>query len=490
MTATRTAPALSVRDLTVTYADGYTALDGVDLEVPAGERWAVVGRSGSGKTTLVRAVLGLLPPGTTVTGSIRLDGRELLGLPEPQLRELRGRAIGYVPQDPYAACDPLRTVGHHVAEAWWTHRLTPPPGRIAADLGGVGIDDAARRAAGHPHTWSGGMLQRATIVAGTAHSPPLTLADEPSSALDAELADDVLRLVRERSGALLLVSHDLTLVARHADHVLVLADGRVAERGPAATLLSAPCAPSTHELLDAHAPALRRTSTGTPGPILLRARDLVRRYGDVTAVDGASVTLRAGEVLGVVGRSGSGKSTLARLLAGMERPDAGSVVIGDGGRSRPGFVMPVFQDPVASLDRRWPLWRTLTEPLRARGERVRRADARQAAASMLARVGLAGIDPDRRPATLSVGQAQRVAIARALAARPGLLVADEPTASLDVVTAAAITTLLRELADNGTALVVVTHDRQRIAGYADRLLTMSDGRAEELRLVDTSAADD
>ena len=490
MTAPRATPALSVQGLTVTYADGYTALRGIDLDVPAGERWAVVGRSGSGKTTLVRAVLGLLPPGATTTGSVRVDGQEILGLPEPQLRALRGRTIGYVPQDPYAACDPLRTVEHHVAEAWRAHRLTPPPDRIVTDLEGVGIDDAARRAGRHPHTWSGGMLQRATIVAATAHAPPLTLADEPTSALDAELADDVLHLVRARSGALLLVSHDLRLVARHADQVVVLAEGRVAERGPAATLLSAPSAPSTIEMLDAATPRPRPARAGPPGPVVLRARDLVRRYSGTTAVDGVSVTLRAGEVLGIVGRSGSGKSTLARLLAGMERPDAGTVVFGDGERPRPGFVMPVFQDPVASLDRRWPLWRTLTEPLRARGERLRRTAAEQAAADMLRRVGLDGIAPARRPTTLSVGQAQRVAIARALASRPGLLVADEPTAALDVAGTAEIIVLLRELAGDGTAVVVVTHDRERITGCADRVLALRSGRAEEFPLVDRSTAVD
>ncbi|BBG02479.1 MULTISPECIES: ABC transporter ATP-binding protein [Pseudonocardia] len=469
--------ALSVRGLSVVYPGGHLALHDVDLEIPPGGRWAVVGRSGSGKTTLVRTILGLLPAGAVATGSVRVDGQEILGRPESQLRGLRGRAIGYVPQDPFAACDPLRTVGHHVDSAWRVHRMAPPSGRVVDDLGGVGIDDAARCAARHPHTWSGGMLQRATIVAGTAHSPPLTLADEPTSALDAELADEVLGLVRRCSGALLLVSHDLSLVARHAGHVLVLDGGRVAERGPAARLLSAPSAPATVELVGAGAPSARRPVREEPGgTVVVRGTDLVRSYGPVTAVDGVSVTVRAGEVLGVVGRSGSGKSTLARLLAGMERPDSGSVELPGAG---PGHVMPVFQDPVASLDRRWPLWRTLTEPLRARGERPGRAAARAVAAEMLERVGLAGIDPDRRPATLSVGQAQRVAIARALAARPALLVADEPTASLDVATADAITALLRSLAGSGTAIVVVSHDRDRLAGYADRMLVMRDGRAEE-----------
>ncbi|GAA3236840.1 ABC transporter ATP-binding protein [Pseudonocardia petroleophila] len=471
---------LQVTGLTVRYPGGRVALDGVDLTVGAGERWAVVGRSGSGKTTLVRAVLGLLPPGTQVSGSVRVGGREVLGAPDAQLRALRGLVVGYVPQDPFAACDPLRTVGHHVVQAWAAHRRRPPDGAVPAALEGVGIPDAGRRQAQHPHQWSGGMLQRATLVAATAHGPLLTLADEPTSALDAELADDVLDLVRRSCGALLLISHDLALVGRHAGSVLVLDEGRAVERGDPATLLTAPAAPETRVLVAASAPAPRAAGP-EPGPVVAGVRGVVRRYGTVTAVDGVDLDVRAGEVVGVIGRSGSGKSTLARLVGGMEAPDAGRVrLAGD----RPGFVMPVFQDPVASLDRRWPLWRTLAEPRRARGERHPRRRLRDLAAEALAGVGLAGVDVDRLPGTLSTGQAQRVALARALVARPVLLVADEPTASLDVAAATAIAALLRTIADDGAALLVVSHEQARLRSYADRVVTMRAGR-----LVDGEARD-
>ncbi|MFC5993229.1 ABC transporter ATP-binding protein [Pseudonocardia hispaniensis] len=478
---------LVVQDLTVTYPNGHRALTDVALTVRGGERCALVGRSGSGKTTLVRAILGLLPAGTRTTGSIRVDGREVLGAPEHTLRRLRGLLVGYVPQDPFAACDPLRTVGHHVAEAWTAHGRTPPTGAIGAALGAVGIADAARRARHHPHQWSGGMLQRATLVAGTAHTPVLTLADEPTSALDTELADEALDLLRRCCGALLLISHDLALVARHAESVLVLAEGRVVERGPAATVLHTPTAAETRRLVAAATPPPRRViPSDRSGPVVAQVRGVSRRYGRgpgaVTALDDVSLTLTAGEVVGVVGRSGSGKSTLARIVGGMERPDTGTVHL-DGrdawsGRRtlRAGFVMPIFQDPVASLDRRWALWRTLTEPLLARGERHPRARRRELARQALDRVGLTEIDVDRLPASLSVGQAQRVAIARAIVARPALLIADEPTASLDVAAAAEITTLLRAVADDGAALLVVSHDQQRLAGYADRIATMTTGR--------------
>ncbi|GAA1850094.1 ABC transporter ATP-binding protein [Pseudonocardia ailaonensis] len=470
---------LRVAHLTVTYPNGHRGLDDLSFSVEAGERRAVVGRSGSGKSTLVLAILGLLPPGTRVTGSILVDGHELVGADEATLRRLRGPVIGYVPQDPFAATDPLRTVGHHVGEAWRAHRRRPPAGAVAEGLAAVEIDDAARRAGHRPHQWSGGMLQRATLVAATAHAPRLTLADEPTSALDAELADDMLHALRRRGGALLLISHDLALVARHTEHVLVLAGGRAVEQGPAARLLAAPAAPETAELVAAAAPPPARTRTSRrEGPVVAEVREVSRRYGTVTAVDGVSLTVSAGEVVGIVGRSGSGKSTLARIVAGLEAPDTGASSLREAAARRPGHVMPIFQDPVASLDRRWPLWRTLAEPRRARGERLDRTRARTLAVEALDGVGLTGIDVARRPGSLSVGQAQRVAIARALLARPALLIADEPTASLDVAAAAAITALLRGLADAGTAVLVVSHDRPRLAGYADRVLVMSGGRLD------------
>ncbi|GAA4308056.1 ABC transporter ATP-binding protein [Klenkia terrae] len=472
--------ALEVRGLTVTYPDGYRCLVGVDLVVPEGGRVGLVGTSGCGKTTLVRAVLGLLPRGTHVAGSISVGGAEVLGRPERELRALRGTAVGYVAQDPFAACDPLRRVSSHVAEAWLAHGRRPPEGAVTARLADVGITDVVRRAAQHPHQWSGGMLQRATTVAAAAHRPPLTLVDEPTSALDAELADDVLDLVADAGRALLLVSHDLALVARHTDSLVVLDGGRVVEDGPSAQLLTAPRHPVTAALVAASTPPPRTVAAPTVGAPQVVLSGVTRSYAGHPAVHGVDLQVRAGEVLGVVGRSGSGKSTLLRVAAGLERPDAGRVQLGGedawtSGRAtlpRRGWAMPVFQDPVASLDRRWPLWRTITEPLPGRSSRAVR---RRRAAAELARVGLAGVDVDRLPGTLSVGQRQRVAIVRALVAGPALLVADEPTASLDVDSAAVVASLLRAAADEGCAVLVVSHDRPRLASYADRIVTMWDG---------------
>lgn len=506
-------PVLSIAGLGVRYRSGFTALDDIDLTIAPGERVGVVGPSGSGKTTLVRAVLGVLPPGSVVTGRIELDGEPLTAAVPRRLRALRGTRIGYVAQDPYAACDPVHRVRHHIAEAWTAHGQRPPADRVVADLTSMGLPDARARIGQFPHQWSGGMLQRATTLAATAHTPLLLLADEPTSALDADLADEALALLRNRGSALVLVSHDLTLVARHTDRVLVLHRGRVVEHAASRAVYAYPNHPVTRALVLASDPPARCGPDGTVAGALaaavagvagvdarraaqlpvVSAHGLTRTYPargrdgvPVPAVVSADLRVHPGEVVGIAGRSGSGKSTLLRLVAGLERPDAGTVSLAGapvwrpGERSprlpRRGFVMPVFQNPVASLDSRWSLWRTLTEPLVLGGDRLPRAQRRSLARAALARVGLQELDVDRLPGSLSVGQCQRVAIARALIASPALLIADEPTASLDVEAARVAAGVLREAADRGTAVLVVSHDLARLRSYADRILTMTGGR--------------
>ena len=245
------AGALAVTDLTVTYPDGTQAVRGLTVRLGADECLAVVGESGCGKTTLARAVLRLLPPATRIGGALHVTGQDVLALGKRPLRRARGRLVGYVAQDPYAAYDPLRSVRHHVAEAWRTHRGRPARGEVAGRVTALGVDRAAVRVAERPHRWSGGMLQRATIAAATVHRPPLTVADEPTSALDTELADDILTALRQASQALLLVSHDLHLVARHSDRVAVMYAGRIVEIGPTAALLERPRHPYTRALLAA-----------------------------------------------------------------------------------------------------------------------------------------------------------------------------------------------------------------------------------------------
>jgi oligopeptide/dipeptide ABC transporter ATP-binding protein len=243
--------ALVISDLQVTYPDGGRAVRGVSLAIRSGQCLAVVGESGCGKTSVARAVLGILPSGSSVDGSLRVGDAEVLGLGEDDLRRLRGLTIGYVAQDPYTACDPLQRVGRHVIEAWGAHHRRPVEGEPGAQVAALGIDNAAERLGQRPHQWSGGMLQRATIVAANAHNPIVTVADEPTTALDADLADDVIAAVRSASQAVLLISHDLRLVAHHSDEVAVMYAGRIVEAGSTRDVVTRPRHPYTRALLAA-----------------------------------------------------------------------------------------------------------------------------------------------------------------------------------------------------------------------------------------------
>jgi peptide/nickel transport system ATP-binding protein len=481
-----TAPLLRIRGLTVRYSSGPAVLDGLDLDIGAGECLALVGESGCGKTTLARAILGLLPRHATVTGTVELLGNDISRGPARTRRALLGTHLGYVAQDPYAACDPIRTVRHHIEEAWRAHGAAVPPGVVEQRISALGIGAAATRLRDRPHQWSGGMLQRASISAATVHDPELVLADEPTSALDAELADGVLHAVRRASRSLLLISHDLRLVENHADRIAVLRDGRIVETGPAGSLTTSPRHAYTSQLLtaadtirSAPRPAGEAPPPAAAPPVVTVDRVSVSYRSGTAAIQAlhdASLTVHAGEIVGIAGPSGSGKSTLLRIASGIEAPESGTVTFAGGQASVPrGYVMPVFQDPVASLDRRWPIWRSITEPATV-NEHLSRPARLRLAGEALARVRLGGLDPHRRPGQLSVGQCQRVAIARALIARPALIIADEPTASLDVTTAAEIVDLLRLTRASGLAIALVSHDEALLAAVADRIVRIRDGR--------------
>jgi peptide/nickel transport system ATP-binding protein len=466
---------LAVEGLSVRYGDT-VALHDVDLTVADGEVVALIGESGSGKSTLLDAVLGVLPPSAAVSGAIRPGG----------LR--RGIEIGYVAQDPFGSCDPVWTVGHHVAEAWRVHGQRPSRGHIARRLATLGIPaDRLRR---RPHTWSGGMLQRADLVAATAHEPALLLADEPTSALDADAADAAMGDITRAARSVLVAGHDLALLTRYADEVYVLLRGQVVEcvrinRGGVNALATQARHAHTRALLAAlPAPAERQQGGLT---------DTTRQYGHLAGAAGAAgrlervtlghpggppvlvdvdLTVRAGEVVGICGPSGQGKTTLLRALAGLHRPLSGTIWLGDVAvwqgrrprRPRPGYVMPVFQDVSASLDPRWPVWRSVGEA------GATRADVER----LFTSVGLDHAHLDVRPRQLSGGQRQRVAIARALAGRPALIVADEPTAALDPTVAAGVVRLLREVADGGCAVVVASHDEARVNSFTDRVLRVAE----------------
>lgn len=343
------------------------------------------------------------------------------------------------------------------------------------------------------------MLQRAGIAAAGAHQPCLIVADEPTSALDAERADATLAALRSTGAAVLLVSHDIRLVGRHADRLAVCHAGRVVEIDEAEAVLERPRHPYTVALLS----AMPRAGDTLSIPVdaraetVLEARSVSHAYGHgeetVRAVIRADLSVRRGEILGIYGDSGCGKSTLLRVLARIEPPTTGTISWGDepattsqtkqsfDARARRGFVMPIFQDPAGSLDRRWAVWRIVTEPLMAKHRRPRlsQRERREIARERLAQVGLTQIDLEARPDELSVGQCQRISIARALVAEPALIVADEPTSALDATSAATILRLLAAASEQGIAIIIVSHDGVILRALCHRVLRMRDGVLEE-----------
>ncbi|MGY3338651.1 peptide/nickel transport system ATP-binding protein [Streptomyces filamentosus] len=504
MTPTADRPLVDVRDLTVEFdtADGTVrAVDRLSLTLGAGRSLALVGESGSGKSTVAAALLGLhRGTGARVTGTVLVDGTDPATAPPAALRRLRGGTAAMVFQDPLSALDPHLAIGEQIAGV---HRLHHPVSRRAARaravevLGRVGIPDAARRARSRPHEFSGGMRQRALLAMALACDPRLIVADEPTTALDvtvqAQILDLLHELRHETGTALLLVTHDVGVAAESADEVLVMRGGREVERGPVARVLTAPAAPYTRRLLDAvprlDGPA-RTPAAPAKGELLLEATGLRREFGRgrsaVTAVEDASLTLRAGETLGLVGESGSGKTTLGRMLVRLLDPTGGELRYRgtEIGRLDERGLRPfrrelqlVFQDPASSLNPRRTIGASVADFVPPGGSETR---VRARVRDLLDRVGL---DPDRYdayPHEFSGGQRQRVGIARALAAEPRVIVCDEPVSALDVTTQAQVTALLTDLqAELGLGLVFIAHDLAVVRRVSDRVAVMRAGRIVE-----------
>ncbi|GIG34673.1 nickel ABC transporter ATP-binding protein NikE [Cellulomonas pakistanensis] len=501
-------PVLEVAGLRVAFPRGGEVLHGVDLRVAAGECVAVVGGSGAGKSVLARTLVGLAGEGARAdvrADRLALLGRDALRFSGRDWRAARGRDVGLVLQDALGSLDPLRTVGAEVGEALAVRRPGAGPAaprvdraeRVLAALDEAGLPDPAVRARQRPGELSGGMRQRALIASAVVARPPLLVADEPTTALDATVAARVLDLLaglRDSGTAVVLVTHDLGAVARVADRVLVLQDGRVVEEGPTAAVLGAPREAYTRELVAAARLGDGPGDVAAPGAAVLEGRGLRRVFplpggGSLTAVDGVDVAVRAGEAVGLVGESGSGKTTLARLLLAADAPDAGEVLL-DG---RPWSALPerdrralrsgirlVPQDPLGTVDPRLTVRAVLRAALATAPHPSARRDRDAAAAALLARVHLPAEVLDRRPRTLSGGQRQRVAIARALASEPRVLLLDEPVSALDVQVQAAVLDLLVELRrDTGVAMVLVSHDLGVVRRVCDRVLVMSGGRVVE-----------
>ncbi|MEU2241455.1 ABC transporter ATP-binding protein [Streptomyces sp. NPDC018338] len=506
MTPQSTGPLVEVRDLTVEFdrqGDSVRAVDGLSFTLGEGRALALVGESGSGKSTVAGALLGLhRGTGARVTGSVRVGGIDVADADPAELRRLRGGVAAMVFQDPLSALDPYYAVGDQIAEVYRIHAggsRRDARARAVEVLDRVGIPDAARRSRSRPHEFSGGMRQRTLLAMALACEPRLIVADEPTTALDvtvqAQILDLLHELRRETGTALLLVTHDVGVAAESVDDVLVMRGGREVERGLVSGVLGAPSEPYTRRLLTA-VPRLDgpvRPATAAPaGEPLLEALDLRREFGRgkraVTAVDGVSLTVHAGETLGVVGESGSGKTTLGRMLVRLLDPTGGRLRYGGteiGALSERELrpyrreLQMVFQDPVASLNPRRSVGESIADPLRAAGERDE-TRIRSRVRELLDRVGL---EPDRYeayPHEFSGGQRQRVGIARALAAEPRVIVCDEPVSALDVTTQAQVTALLAELqAELGLGLVFIAHDLAVVRQVSDRVAVMRGGRIVE-----------
>ncbi|MET9591320.1 ABC transporter ATP-binding protein [Streptomyces sp. NPDC006516] len=507
-----TSPLVRVEDLTIDFGD-VRAVDGLSFTLEAGSALGVVGESGSGKSASASALLGLhRGTGARVTGTVHVAGTDVGAADEAGLRALRGAEAAMIFQDPLSSLDPYYTVGDQIAEVYRVHnRVSRRAARARAVevLDRVGIPDAPRRARFRPHEFSGGMRQRVLIAMALACEPRLIVADEPTTALDvtvqAQILDLLHELRRETGTGLLLVTHDVGVAAESVDDILVMRHGRAVERGPVAEVLGAPREPYTRELLASVPRVDAKRAARVPGPRvtgeegvpLLEAVGLRREFGRgagrVTAVDEVSLTLHAGETLGIVGESGSGKTTLGRMLVRLLDPTAGGLRY----RGRDIASLPendlrpfrrelqmVFQDPVASLNPRRSVGESVADPLRAAGE-TDEGRIRDRVGELLERVGLDAGRYGGYPHEFSGGQRQRIGIARALAAEPKLIVCDEPVSALDVTTQAQVIALLAELQHElGIGLVFIAHDLAVVRQVSDRVAVMRQGRIVEQGPVD------
>ena len=500
---------VDIQDLAVdfrTEGGAVHAVKGLSMSIDRGETVALVGESGSGKSVTALSILQLLPYPTASHpgGSIRLDGQELLGAPASTMRTVRGNRIAMVFQEPMTSLNPLHSIEKQLGETLRLHKgmgKSDARQRTLELLRLVGLAEAEKRLTAFPHELSGGQRQRVMIAMALANEPALLIADEPTTALDVTIQAQILQLLkglqRRFNMAMLFITHDLTIVRKIADRVCVMQHGEIVESGATSRIFEAPAHPYTQRLIQAQpsgaAPA------AAPAPPLIRTEDLrvwypiraglLRRTIDyVKAVDGLTLTVHAGQTVGVVGESGSGKTTLGlallRLIA-----SRGAIYFRDtlmqGLKSR--ALRPlrremqiIFQDPFGSLSPRLSIGQIIEEGLKVHGA-VSSAKAREE--SIIAALQEVGLDPDSRhryPHEFSGGQRQRVAIARALVLKPAFIVLDEPTSSLDVSVQAQILLLLRQLQrDHNLAYLFISHDLKVVRAMANYLVVMYHGKVVE-----------
>ena len=509
---TRLKPAqavLEVVDLSISLpkgADRALAVEGATLSVLPGQTLCVVGESGSGKSMIANAVMGLLPRPQVapVAGKILFEGTDLLALTEPQMRELRGRRIGMVFQEPMTALNPVMRIGEQIGEVFDAHGTVPAAEkrrRILAALADVGLPDPELLIDSYPFRLSGGQRQRVMIACALVLEPVLLIADEPTTALDVTTQAQILKLVRElqqrRGTAVLFITHDFGVVSEIADHVVVMQTGKVVEAGPARQVLDAPQHPYTRKLIAAIPNGQAQRATPTDDVVrVLQVQDLCKTYKSgnglfkrarsVQAAKDINFELRRGETLGLVGESGSGKSSVGRCLVGLAPFDSGRILfkghnLSQGAafrREAAGKIQMVFQDPYASLNPRHRVGAAIAGGPIAQG--ISKTEAMARALELLKLVGLGADAAQRYPHEFSGGQRQRIGIARALAMQPELLVADEPVSALDVSVQAQVLELFAQVREQfKLAMVFITHDLRVAGQMCDHIAVMQRGEVVE-----------
>ncbi|AVO42369.1 ABC transporter ATP-binding protein [Simplicispira suum] len=533
-TSEHTSPVLQVEQLDIAFRRGASwtpVVNGLSFEVSRGETLAIVGESGSGKSVSAMSIMGLLPERSSrVGGSIRLRGRELLGLPDADLSAIRGNEIAMIFQEPMTSLNPVMRIGEQIAEPLYQHRGLSAAAAKAEALRlmeRVRIPAAAQRYADYPHQFSGGMRQRVMIAMALACNPSVLIADEPTTALDVTIQAQILALIKElqkeEQMAVVFITHDMGVVAEVADRTLVMYRGDRVEAGATADIFAQPQQPYTRALLSAvpelgsmagfaqphpfpiYDMARGLSDTSSPlkdsvqsgPPWLLEVEGLSARFdvrspllrrvtGRVHAVENVSFQLQRGETLGIVGESGCGKSTTGRLVTGLLSATAGQIRIEGrevsqlSGLERARKIQMIFQDPYSSLDPRQSVGDALTEPLRVHGM-AKKADCADIAARLLAKVGLPADAATRMPHEFSGGQRQRVCIARALAMQPGTIVADEAVSALDVSVKVQIVNLLLELQQEmGLGFLFISHDMAVVERISHRVAVMYMGEIVEI----------
>lgn len=536
---TQCRPLVDIEGLSIGFAGangGRPLVSDIDLKIHAGECVALVGESGSGKSITARSLLNLAGPGARIDArKFEISGRDALRFSETEWRRIRGTAIGLVMQDALVSLDPLRTIGQEVSEDITSHGIAGGAGAVRARgldvLRKVGISNPEDRWLQYAHQLSGGQRQRALIASAIAGEPDLIIADEPTTSLDVTVQARVLRLLAERiheGAGLLLISHDLAVVAGIADRVTVMRAGKVVDSGPTRDVLTHPRHPYTRDLIAA-VPSLESRNTRLAsarfdldepsegrseirvvrealparrpvGDVVLEARDLSKAYAAATAsgrhttlaLRNVSFQVRAGEVVSIVGESGSGKSTCAKIVLGLLAPDEGEVrLLGQAWSGVPEQqrkhlrrkLQYIPQDALSSFDPRYRVQDIIGENLSVG---LGRAARRDVIVALLDSVGLGAVYLDRRPRSLSGGQRQRVSIARALAADPAIIVCDEPVSALDISVQAQVLDLLTDLQSRlGTALLFISHDLGVVQHLADRVLVFQAGQVIEQGAVET-----